>query len=82
MTGFGPNELRELLGDALEVIRAEIGVELRPDRLLLLFEDVLEFGRVDVEDDLSEHLNEASIGVIGESRIVRPSEQSFQGLGI
>jgi hypothetical protein len=64
----------------LQSLGVEIGVQLRLLLLFLAVEDVLEFGFLNVEDDVAEHLNQAAIGVVGEARILRARGQRLDAL--
>ena len=66
-----------IVDDRAPVFGVKIGVERVALAILVVLEDVLEIVNVDVEHDVGIHLNEAAIGVVGETRVVRRFRQSF-----
>ena len=69
---------RLVIGDDSAPVRGvKVGVERIALAFLVLLEDVLEIVDVDVKHDVRVHLNEATIGVVSETRVVRRFRQSF-----
>ncbi len=66
-----------IVDDCAPVFGVEVGVERVALAVLVLLEDVLEIVNIDVEHDVGVHLNEAAIGIVGETRVVRRFRQSF-----
>ena len=53
---------------------------LAPTCCFFCVEHVLELGRVDVEDDLAEHLDEAAVGVVAEALVAGAADDALKGL--
>ena len=70
----------EGLGQVLEVVSGELGVELDALLGLLLVDGVLEQLAVDAHDDVGEHLDEAAVGVPREALVVRLLDEAVDGL--
>ena len=66
-----------IVDDRAPVFGVKIGVERVTLAVLVVLEDVLEIVNVDVEHDVGIHLNEAAIGIVGETRVVRRFRQRF-----
>ena len=66
-----------IVDDRAPVFGVKIGVERVALAVLVVLEDVLEIVNIDVEHDVRVHLNEAAIGIVGETRVVRRFRQSF-----
>jgi hypothetical protein len=60
----------ELLGQLLEIVRGELGVELDAAGFLHLVDELLKIFLADFHDDVGIHLDEAAIAVVGEAGIV------------
>ena len=70
LTGLGPIDLGEGLGEAAEVGRIEVGVEIHPALALERGDRVLVAIARDPADDVSEHLSQAPVRVGREARVV------------
>jgi hypothetical protein len=68
-TGVFPYDRLVALDQLLEIFRLELGVLRHTARFLERVECILEVLAVDPEHDVAEHLNEATVGVVGKARV-------------
>ena len=66
--------------DRAPVLGVEVGIERIALAVLVLFKDVLEIVDVDLEHDVGIHLDEAAIGIIGETGVARSFRQRLDRL--
>ena len=66
--------------EVLEVVGVELGVELHALLGLLGGDGVLEELAGDAHDDVGEHLDETTVGVVGEARVVRLLGEALDGV--
>ena len=59
------------LDDLLPILRAQIGIEGQRLLVLVGLQDLLELMVIDIEHHVRVHLDEATIGIIGEARVAR-----------
>ena len=72
-------DLLEGLGEVLQVLGGELGVELDALLGLLLVDGVLEEVTVDAHDDVGEHLDEAAVGVPGKALVAGLLDEAVDG---
>ena len=69
-----------MLGDRAQVLGVQVGVHSGACRPLGLVEDVIHLLAGDVEHDAAEHAHKASVGIPGETLVVRLARQAVDGL--
>src|SRR5690349_15028614 len=69
LTRLALGNLLELGNDLLETLSGDLGVGFNASLLFVMVQYFLEVVRISIEDNLAEHLNEATIGIIGEALI-------------
>jgi len=78
--GLGLEELLEGSNDLFQLIQLEIAVKLPPMLLLDGGEDVFELGMLNAHNDIAEHANEPTVGVISKTRVLGLSRKRLNSL--